>query len=214
VPEVLGAALVAPAAGRGGPIAVGALIAGAAEPADGIFELPCGDIEFHSPEPSPTCANLAPRIDARAKRRRRVFAADVYSVPRRSTSYFDQFCAIARSHFSPPRNARCPCALLLAGTPTHTPRTPAPGPAPRPPQPPPPAGAPHHRAERRAAPRCAGVRADRRAARAAARRRRPRFADVRFLPASSAPHRLRPGGIEGGLGCLTARWRRQSCGSG
>ena len=53
VPEVLGAALVAPAAGRGGPIALGALLAGAAEPADGIFELPWRDIEFHSPEPSP-----------------------------------------------------------------------------------------------------------------------------------------------------------------
>ena len=38
VPEVLGAALVAPAAGRGGPIALGALIAGAIELPDGIFE--------------------------------------------------------------------------------------------------------------------------------------------------------------------------------
>ena len=38
VPEVLGAALVAPAAGRGGPIALGALIAGAIELPDGMFE--------------------------------------------------------------------------------------------------------------------------------------------------------------------------------
>ena len=88
VPEVLGAALVAPAAGRGGPAARGALIAGAAEP-DCIFELPWGDIEFHSPEPSPMRKLGAANRRTRAKRQC-AFPADATRLPR-STSYLVNF---------------------------------------------------------------------------------------------------------------------------